>query len=219
MPVLPAAPGAADWAAADEGEDRRSMTAEHARTGQRGLRACARAVLLLAVAAGLSACAGDRRPADPGAVTVTLTPTVTATPPKKTPTAPSPPASDVRGRAYDFGTIEALRSERGRDVVVLDRWTYRGLDDAKLARSGVPLTAFTGMPYFNQNTRLTFRIPVAADARILYHHCAAADQPLQTRSATLKELAGLKPKENLVLVRLDERGHLVAADNLPGCPD
>ena len=180
--------------------------------------AAALAVAVLAVAA----CAGPAGPSGP-AVTVTVTPTVTAGPraattAPATPTAPAGPTSDVVGRDFDFGTITGLDTVAGTAVLRLDRWTYKGLSDAELAADGVPLTAFEGTPFLNQNDRLAYAIPVAETARILYHHCAAPGDPLQSRSATITEMAQLLPPEHLVLVRLDEQGRAVALDNLPGCP-
>ena len=64
----------------------------------------------------------------------------------------------------------------------------------------------------------TYTLPVADGARILYHHCIASDQPLQTKSVAPQDLAGLADRENTVLARLDDKGRIVAADNLPGCP-
>jgi hypothetical protein len=183
------------------------------------------AALGAAAALVLAGCGGEEPTGAGGpAVTITVTPTVTAT---STPAATSESSSatterpvlpsDVKGRGYDFGTITRLDTVKGVEVVTLDRWTYKGIDDQKLATSGVPLKAFKGKPYTNQNAKLTYDIPLAEGARILYHHCVAAGEPLQTRSASMKELAGLGDKENLVLVKLDDKGHATAVDNLPGC--
>ncbi|HEY3534349.1 MAG TPA: hypothetical protein VGK60_02185 [Pedococcus sp.] len=156
-------------------------------------------------------------------VTVTVTPTVTAkptpAPSRSTAAKAKAPKSDDRGRAYDFGTVVRASTVGGTPVLELDRWTWKGLDDAELARQGVPLTPWKGKaPYENQNARLTYTLPVSADARILYHHCIAGDQPLQTKSVTPDELAKLATGENTVLVKLDRDGVVVAADNIPGCP-
>jgi hypothetical protein len=189
-----------------------------------------RAALAVPLALGLAGCghgsgagtgAGGTSPQ--GAVTVTVTPTVTAAPTESQPsssTASAPPSlkSDVKGRAFDFGTVTEVRTEKGVDVLTLDRWTWKGLEDARLSTSGVPLKAFKGTPYENQNDKLTYDIPVAEGARLLHHHCVTADQPLQTKSVAAKDLSGLAEREKLVLVKLDAKGHLVAADNLPGCP-
>jgi hypothetical protein len=168
-----------------------------------------------------SACGGGTTPGDP--VTVTVTPTVTASAPtsstSSSPSKPAAPASDVKGRAFDYGVVTTVREVAGVTVLELDRWTWKKLDDTKLAQSGVPAQTFEGkVPYTNQNAQITFTIPVADGARILYHHCVAADQPLQTRSASMKELAGLAMRENTVVVALDDQGRLTAADNIAGCP-
>jgi hypothetical protein len=178
------------------------------------------AAALCAVSAlTLTACGGSG--GSGGAVTVTVTPTVTAgsTNGASTPktAATSAATSDVTGRGYDFGTVTRLEKVGGTEVITLDRWTFKGIDDKKLADNGVPLAPFKGSPFENQNSKLTYDIPVAEDARILYHHCVAADEPQQTRSATMQEIAALRAPENLVLVRLDEQGRAVAVDNLPGC--
>ena len=179
------------------------------------------AAALCAVSAlTLTACGGSG--GSGGAVTVTVTPTVTAgstngssTP--KTAATSAAATSDVTGRGYDFGTVTRLAKVGGTEVITLDRWTFKGLDDTVLADNGVPLAPFKGSPFENQNSKLTYDIPVAEDARILYHPCVAADEPQQTRSATTQEIAALKAPENLVLVRLDDQGRAVAVDNLPGC--
>ena len=182
-------------------------------------RLCAVA-LTGAVALVASGCGGGQTPS--GNVTVTVTPTVTAhdkSSSSSKPAAPKTPSSDDVGRAYDFGTVVKASKVGGVTVLELDRWTWKGLDDAKLATQGVPLTAFKGkVPYENQNTRLTYTLPVADGARILYHHCIASDQPLQTKSVGPEELTGLADRENTVLVHLDDKGRIVAADNIPGCP-
>ncbi len=118
-----------------------------------------------------------------------------------------------------INSVARVSEVAGVSVLELDRLTWAKLDDAELARSGVPQQSFKGkVPYTNQNDKITFTIPVADSARILYHHCVAADQPLQTRSAPVKELAGLDDRENTVVVGLDDQGRLTTADNIAGCP-
>ena len=164
----------------------------------------------------LSACGGP--PPSGQDVTVTVTPTVTASGPAK-PTTPTVPTSDVKGRKFDFGTIVSAKKVAGVIVLELDRWTWKKLDDAKLAQQGVPVGPFKGdPPYTNQNAKLTYTIPVTAGARVLQHHCVAADQPLQTKSVSADQLAGLADRENTVLVTLDAQGRATAAENIPGCP-
>jgi hypothetical protein len=175
----------------------------------------------LAVAGiALSGCGDAGSPSGPD-VTVTVTPTVTAKPKAASsePAAPQPPKSDDVGRTYDFGTVVKAAKVGSVAVLELDRWTWKGVDDGKLAKQGVPVKPWKGKaPYENQNAKLTYTLPVSPDARILYHHCIAADQPLQTKSVAPDELARLGNGENTVLVKLDDSGVVVAADNIPGCP-
>ena len=178
------------------------------------------ALASLTTAAALTGCGGGNNPNAPE-VTVTVTPTVTAPPTSSTskPAAPKVPASDDKGRKFDFGVVTKVSTVGSTAVLELDRWTYKGLDDAKLASQGVPIGPFKGKPpYENQNAKLTYTLPVSDGARILYHHCLAADQPLQTKSVGAKDLAGLADRENTVLVALDDQGRVTAAENLPGCP-
>jgi len=175
-------------------------------------------LVLTALAGALAGCGGAPSGAD---VTVTVTPTVTATSsdqPKPKPR-PAGATSDVGGRAFDFGVVTKVGTVGDDTVLELDRWTWKGLDDGRLAREGVPTAPFKGaVPYENQNAELTYSIPVADGARILHHHCTAADQPLQTKSVEARVLVGLADRENTVRVELDDRGRAVAVDNIPGCP-
>lgn len=174
----------------------------------------------LAAVALLSGCGSDT-PVGGGNVTVTVTPTVTAKAPSatKTSSAPKTPKSDVKGRDYDFGVVTKTGTLGGVAYLELDRWTWKKLDDAKLARDGVPTDPFKGkVPYENQNAELTYTIPIAEGARILYHHCIAADQPLQTKSVDAAALKGLGDRENTVLVQLDDQGAATTVQNIPGCP-
>ncbi|WP_344129307.1 hypothetical protein [Pedococcus bigeumensis] len=174
----------------------------------------------LAAVALLSGCGSDS-PGTGGNVTVTVTPTVTAKAPSpsKTSSAPKTPASDVKGRRYDFGVVTKTGEVGGVAYLELDRWTWKKLDDAKLAKDGVPTGPFKGdVPYENQNAKLTYTIPLAANARILYHHCIAADQPLQTKSVDAADLKGLADRENTVLVQIDDKGAATTVQNIPGCP-
>ncbi len=127
--------------------------------------------------------------------------------------------SSVVGRSWDFGTITRIEKVGTTEVVILDRWTVKGLSDPTLARDGIPIKRypFDKSPYVNENTKVTFRIPVTADPMVLLRHCVAANLPLQAKSTTLADLADAGEKDRLVLVGLDSRGWLVSAQNLPGC--
>jgi hypothetical protein len=187
---------------------------------QHSLRTAAATLTVLSAGVLLSGCGSDT-PSSGGNVTVTVTPTVTAEPPAGTPSSATPkvPKSDDVGRAFDFGVVTQVSTVAGVDVLELDRWTWKGLADAKLAKDGVPTGPFKGaVPYTNQNAKLTFTIPVADGARILFSHCIAADQPLQTKSVKPAALKGLADRENTVLVQLDSKGQAAGIQNIPGCP-
>ena len=173
------------------------------------------------LAAALLAACGADTPGTGGNVTITVTPTVTATAPSasKTSSAPKTPTSDVKGRNYDFGVVTKTGTKGGVTYLELDRWTWKKLDDTKLAKDGVPTDPFKGkVPYENQNAKLTYTIPIADGARILYHHCIAIDQPLQTKSVDAAALKGLADRENTVLVQIDDKGAATTVQNIPGCP-
>jgi hypothetical protein len=164
----------------------------------------------------LTGCGGSGSPSG-GAVTVTVTPTVTATGGPSAST-PQVPVSDDVGRAFDYGAVVSAKTVAGVTVIELDRYTWKGLDDAKLARQGIPAAPFKGaLPYENLNTKLTYTLPVADGARVLYHHCVAFGQPLQTKSAPLKDFMSLGDPEKTVVVSLDSQGRITAAENIPGC--
>jgi hypothetical protein len=185
---------------------------------QHHLRATTAATLAAFAAGALLSACGSGNPSG-AEVTVTVTPTVTVKPGGPTSAAPKVPRSDVKGRAYDFGLVTKVGTLGGITFIELDRLTWQKLDDAKLARDGVPTGPFKGpVPYTNQNAKLTYTIPVADGARILYSHCIAADQPLQTKSVPATGLKGLADRENTVLVQIDANGNATAIQNIPGCP-
>lgn len=170
----------------------------------------------------LAGCGGGASTPQGPVVTVTATPTVTAsgTPapaPAPTTTKAGAPESDVVGRKFDLGTIVKVVQDGDVQVIIFDRWTARGVSDAKLAASGVPLAVHSDARYQNLNARTTFRIPVLAGAIFTYNHCVAVDQPAQQRSATLKDFAGLQKPEDVMLLSLDPKGHVFKAQNDPAC--
>lgn len=188
----------------------------------RAARAAVSATLLPLVAAA-SGCGGGGSHGGIAVETVTVTPTVTVT--GRTPASSSsssplgpPPRSPVKGRSFDFGTVTRLDSSRGYDIVVLDRWTDPSTSDSALARHGLPIRSYQGMPFTNQNTRTVFRIPVAEVAVVLLHHCTAKDDPWQTRSGTVHDLGSLPDEDKILLLTLDAGGLMVRAENLPRCP-
>jgi len=187
-------------------------------TSRRGLVLAAGAV---ALAATTAACGGGGSSAGaPDVVTVTVTPTASPSTSSTTtsPTATAGPVhSDVVGRRYDLGTVVRVEQQQGQQVVVFDRWTAAGVKDGDVAARGVPVAPYADARFVNQNTRTTFRIPVAGGATFTYHHCLSVDQPMQSRASSLDELARLGVAERVLVVTLDPQGRLTAADNEPGC--
>jgi hypothetical protein len=184
----------------------------------------ARAVAGLCLAAAtplLSGCGGGASTPPEAVVTVTTTPTVTArvAPPTTTidTTGPDTVKSDVMGRNFDLGTIVQVEHERGVPVIILDRWTARGVSDATLATDGVPIQVHSDARYENLNNKITFRIPVAQRAVFTYMHCVGIGKPVMKRPSTLDEFARLGDPERVVLLSLDPTGRVVRAENDPAC--
>ena len=90
-------------------------------------------------------------------------------------------------------------------MLVLDRWTDPSVDDAVLAKQGLPVNSWQvgSDRYVNQNDKKTFDIPVREGTTFLLHHCVTAGEPLQTRSVSANELADAPETDRLLLVTLD----------------
>ena len=178
-------------------------------------------ICLGAAVALLSGCGVGSSTEPVSVVTVTITPTVTATVAPATTSVASTAAgtakSDVVGRKFDLGTIVRVHNDGGVPVIILDRWTARGVPDSTLAASGVPIHVHSDAPYQNFNNKITYRIPVAPRAIFTYRHCVAIDQPPVGRSSTLGEFARLPDAEKVVLLSIDPKGQAVKAQNDPAC--
>ncbi len=164
----------------------------------------------------LTGCTGGPSTGSDPAVTVTATPAVTATGAPNTSEAGAPKNDDV-GRTFDLGTIVKVVQDGGAPVIIFDRWTARGVKDSVVAAKGVPMGIHSDARFENQNTKTTFRIPVAAGAIFNYTHCVAIDQPAQQRSSTLEEFASLKSPEDVILLTLDPKGQATKAQNDAPC--
>jgi hypothetical protein len=162
----------------------------------------------------LSGCSGASTGPD---VTVTTTPTVTASAVPPTATLTGKGRSDVVGRRFDLGTIVRVQNVGSAPVIILDRWTAAGVTDSALAATGVPIHVHSDAPYQNFNNKITYRIPVAQGAVFTYRHCVAIDQPALQRTSTLAEFARLNDSEKVVLLTIDPKGQAVKAQNDPAC--
>ena len=183
---------------------------------------CATLALALVAGASLSACGSDT-PREV-VVTVTGTPSGAAssagpTPSSTASTKVKAPTSDVEGRKFDFGQVTGAKRAGDVDVLVLDRWTDPSVDDAVLAKRGLPVTSwqFGSDRYINQNDKKTFDIPVRGGTTFLLHHCMAPGEPLQTRSVSATELADAPETDRLLLVTLDGSGWATGGETFAGC--
>lgn len=172
--------------------------------------------LVLVLGSVLGACGGQDEEPDPA-------PTQAAAPAPP----PAPPAEDlssqVTDRRYDVGTVVDVRERpEGGTVLVLDRWTVVGLDDAALAEQGYAVAPHTDDRFANQNDESTYRVPVAADALVVRNECVApavADQPPGLRSGQIpldEFLEGPDRAESVVVLEYSG-GELVRLDTDPRC--
>ena len=172
--------------------------------------------------AGLTACASNDGTSEV-VVTVTGTPTPAGSSSAPPSTSPSPagvtPTSEVKGRAHDFGLVVRTRQVGGTDVLVVDRWTDPTVPDATLAQQGVKVEPWDlgSDRYLNQNSKVTFDIPVREGTSFLLHHCVAKGEPLQTRSVSATQLAAAPESDRLLLVTVDGDGWATGGETLAGC--
>ena len=164
----------------------------------------------------LTGCADNSSTGPDPAVTMTETPAVTSTGAPRTGGASAPKNDDV-GRTFDLGTIVKVVQDGGSPVIIFDRWTARGVKDSALAANGIPMGIHSDARFENQNSKTTFRIPVAEGAIFSYSHCVAINQPAQQRSSTLEEFARLESPEAVILLTLDPTGQVIKAQNDAPC--
>ncbi len=72
--------------------------------------------------------------------------------------------SQVKGRQHDAGTIVGYKTAGGLTVLVLDRWSVKGMSDSKLASQGVLPVPHTDSRYYDQNKGKTYTVPVNPSA-------------------------------------------------------
>ncbi len=181
--------------------------------------ACAAAVVGVLAACGSSS----------GGATSASSPTTgtSDTPTKSTPSTTTKPASSdavstVKGRAHDAGTIVATKSAGGLTVLVLDRWSVKGLSDSKLASDGVPVAPHTDTRYYDQNKGKTYTVPVNPSAPIVENECVKGPkgQPPTMTSTPVSLSSFLKSSKRsstVVLLTYDDSGRLARLDTDPAC--
>jgi hypothetical protein len=171
------------------------------------------AALCCAAAVGLASCAAG---GNPTTSSERVTVTETRTSPAET---PSTPTSDVQGRRYDVGTVSGVKDVDGELVVQLDRWTVKGVSDAKLAKDGITVTPHTGDRYTNQNDDRLRVVPVAPGATVVVNACVKSDDHLGLTSTPEDAATWLEdadPKAVLLLT-YDDSGRVVRLDTDPRC--
>lgn len=166
-----------------------------------------------AVALALTGCASGGNPrTDAERVTVTESVTSTAG-------AATTPSSEVKGRTYDVGTVSGVKRVAGELVLQLDRWTVKGVSDAKLAKDGITITPHTGDRFTNQNNDKLRTVPVAPGATVVVNTCVKSGDQLGLTSAPQDAASWLldaDPKAVLLLT-YDSSGRIVRMDTDPRC--
>jgi hypothetical protein len=171
------------------------------------------AALCCAAGLALAGCAsGGGNPttnAERVTVTESVTPTATAT----------TPTSDVKGRHYDVGTVSGVKEVDGELVLQLDRWTVKGLSDAKLAKDGITITPHTGDRFTNQNDDRMRDVPVAPGATVVVNTCVKNGGQLGLTSTPQDAAAWLDDADpkTVLLLTYDSAGRVVRMDTDPRC--
>jgi hypothetical protein len=171
------------------------------------------AALSCSAALVLVACANGGDPTT-NAERVTVTESVTPTP-----TGPTTSASDVAGRRYDVGTVRRVQDSNGELVLQLDRWTVKGVSDAKLAKDGITITPHTGDRFTNQNNDKLRTVPVAPGATVVVNTCVKSGDQLGLTSAPQDAASWLQTPNTkaLLLLTYDDSGRIVRMDTDPRC--
>jgi hypothetical protein len=176
-------------------------------------------VLTLALLPLTAAC-GDGAPA--AQPTVTQTVTLDSAAPEPT-AEPEETLGGIRGRAYDAGTVVDVRERPdGGTLLVLDRWTMVGVDDARLAKHGAEVVAHEGARFTNQNAERTYAVPVGADVMVVFNTCVPASEEgvapgLSSRTGTLEEFLEMPRRDSTVVLLAYDDGELVRLDTDPAC--
>jgi len=182
--------------------------------GRRALGALGAAAALTS----LTACGGDA-----AAPQVTVTVTVTPSTGKLRGARPPDAERSISGRRYDVGTIVATRGNGRSQVLVLDRWSVRGVEEEVVARDGVPIVPEFGDRFSNENLERLYDVPLGDDVRVVINSCLPAKDPAQepgmlSRPATLGEFLSLPDRPDVVTILRYAGGRLVRLETSPVCP-
>jgi len=155
-------------------------------------------------------------------VTVTVTPAAPAPSPAESGEAgegADDEGRDVTGRAHDVGAVvDVERPDGAPPVLVLDRYTVRGVDDDELAREGVPVVSTSsGDRFTNQNTERTYLVPLDPGAVLVLNECASSGGGTTSRPADLEDFLTVVEGTGVV-VHLDYAdGRAVRAETDASC--
>ena len=131
--------------------------------------------------------------------------------------------STVKGRTHDAGVIVSARKAGGLTVLVLNRYTVKGMSDAKLAADGAPLSPHSDVRFTDQNKGKTYLVPVNPSAPIVVNSCTQSTTSggPPTMTSTPVTLAAFLSSANrakrVVLLTYDSSGRLVRLDTDPVC--
>jgi len=150
--------------------------------------------------------------------------TVTVTPSTKLRGA-KPPDSErsIAGRRHDVGTIVTSRGSGRSEVLVLDRWSVRGVEEEIVARDGVPVVPEAGNRFYNENVEKLYDVPLGDDVQVVLNRCLPAANPrlepgMLSRPATLGEFLSLPDRTSVVTILDYAGGRLVKLETSPRCP-
>ena len=108
----------------------------------------------------------------------------------------------------------------GLTVLVLDRWSVKGMSDATLAAKGVPIAPHTDTRYYDQNKGKTYTVPVNPSAPIVVNTCVknGSNPPTMTSTpVSLSDwLASVRPVQGDRAADLRHLGPADPAGHRPG---
>jgi hypothetical protein len=175
-------------------------------------------MLLLTAACGGSDGASNI-PTPPGSETTTATRTSTSTAKATTGNAANA-VSNVKGRKHDAGVITGTKKAGGLTVLVLNRYTVKGMSDAKLASDGAPISPHGDVRFTDQNKGKTYQVPVNPTAVIVINTCdnSSGTPTMTSTPVTLAQfLSSSNRAKTIVLLSYDDSGRLVRLDTDPAC--
>ena len=154
-------------------------------------------------------------------VSKSATTTKTAATATPTPTKIVAAVSTVKGRNHDAGTIVSSKTVGGLTVLVLDRWSVKGMSDATLAAKGAPIAPHSDTRYYDQNKGKTYTVPVNPSAPIVVNSCTKNGSKPPTMTSTPVSLsdwlASSGRSKTIVLLTYDTSGRLTRLDTDPAC--